>query len=89
MRGVGDELALLNLLGGLDRPTSGRVICDGRDLGGMSEAELTRFRAATVGFVFQTFNLVPTLTAADNVEIALISLRAGHAERRRVSFEQL
>jgi putative ABC transport system ATP-binding protein len=74
---------LLNLLGGLDRPTSGRVICDGRDLGGMREAELTRFRATTVGFVFQTFNLVPTLTAADNVETALIPLRAGHAERRR------
>jgi putative ABC transport system ATP-binding protein len=49
----------------------------------MREAELTRFRATTVGFVFQTFNLVPTLTAADNVETALIPLRAGHAERRR------
>jgi putative ABC transport system ATP-binding protein len=74
---------LLNLLGGLDRPTSGRVMCDGHDLGGMREAELTRFRATTVGFVFQTFNLVSTLTAADNVETALIPLRAGHAQRRR------
>ena len=75
---------LLNLLGGLDRPTSGRVVCDGRDLARMSEAELTRFRAATVGFVFQTFNLMPTLSAADNVEAALVPMRTGHAGRRRL-----
>ena len=76
---------LLNLLGGLDRPTSGRVVCDGRDLSRMSEAGLTRFRAATIGFIFQTFNLMPTLSAADNVEAALIPERIGHAERRRLT----
>jgi putative ABC transport system ATP-binding protein len=74
---------LLNLLGGLDRPTSGQLLLDGRDLGRMRDAELTRLRATTIGFVFQTFSLVPTLSAAENVEAALIPRRAGHAARRR------
>jgi putative ABC transport system ATP-binding protein len=75
---------LLNLLGGLDRPTTGRLTLDGRDLGRLSDAELTRVRATAIGFVFQTFNLVPTLSAAENVEAALIPLRvSGAAQRRR------
>ena len=74
---------LLNLLGGLDRPTSGQLKLDGRDVGRMGDAELTLLRAAAIGFIFQTFNLVPTLSAAENVEAALIPLRIGHAERRR------
>jgi putative ABC transport system ATP-binding protein len=74
---------LLNLLGGLDRPTSGQLLLDGRDLGRMRDAELTRLRASAIGFVFQTFNLVPTLSAAENVEAALIPLRMGMAARRR------
>ena len=74
---------LLNLLGGLDRPSSGQVRLDGRDLGRMREAQLTRLRASAIGFIFQTFNLVPTLSAAENVEAALIPLRFGSAERRR------
>jgi putative ABC transport system ATP-binding protein len=74
---------LLNLLGGLDRPSSGQVRLDGRDLGRMREGQLTRLRASAVGFIFQTFNLVPTLSAAENVEAALIPLRFGSAERRR------
>jgi putative ABC transport system ATP-binding protein len=73
---------LLNLLGGLDRPTSGQVRLDGRDLGRLSDAELTQVRAAAIGFIFQTFNLVPTLSAAENVEAALIPLRVGGAARR-------
>ena len=74
---------LLNLLGGLDRPSSGQVRLDGRDLGRMREAQLTRLRASAIGFIFQTFNLVPTLSAAENVEAALVPLRFGSAERRR------
>ena len=74
---------LLNLLGGLDRPSSGQLRLDGRDLGRMREAQLTRLRASAVGFIFQTFNLVPTLSAAENVEAALIPLRVGAAERHR------
>ena len=74
---------LLNLLGGLDRPTSGQVRLDGSDLGRLSDGELTRVRATAIGFIFQTFNLVPTLSAAENVEAALIPLRVPGAGRRR------
>jgi putative ABC transport system ATP-binding protein len=73
---------LLNLLGGLDRPTEGTIELDGTDLGALRETQLTRLRAASIGFVFQTFNLVPTLSAAENVEAALIPLNAGHSGRR-------
>ncbi|HEY7264943.1 MAG TPA: ABC transporter ATP-binding protein [Trebonia sp.] len=74
---------LLNLLGGLDRATSGQVKLDGRDLARMRDGELTRVRATAVGFIFQTFNLVPTLSAAENVAAALVPLRVRAAERRR------
>jgi putative ABC transport system ATP-binding protein len=72
---------LLNLLGGLDRATEGTVELDGTDLGALREARLTRLRAESIGFVFQTFNLVPTLSAAENVEAALIPLGMRHARR--------
>jgi ABC-type lipoprotein export system ATPase subunit len=58
---------LLNLLGGLDRPTGGSLLVEGRDLSRMSESDLTRWRAAHVGFVFQFFQLLPTLTVLENV----------------------
>jgi putative ABC transport system ATP-binding protein len=74
---------LLHLLGGLDRPTSGTLELGGRDLGQIRDVELGRLRAGTVGFIFQTFNLVPTLSAADNVEAALIPLGIAATERAR------
>jgi putative ABC transport system ATP-binding protein len=77
------KTTLLQLLGGLDHPTSGRIELDGRDLTRLHENQMTRLRATAIGFVFQTFNLVQTLSAADNVEAALIPLRIGWAERRR------
>jgi putative ABC transport system ATP-binding protein len=80
---------LLNLLGGLDRPTAGQVRLDGQDLARLRDVQLTKTRATAIGFVFQTFNLVPTLSAAENVETALIPLRAGGAERRRRVAEAL
>ena len=73
---------LLQMLGGLDRPTSGTVEFDGQDLGSMRESEVTRVRATSIGFIFQTFNLIPTLSAQENVEVALAPLGAGSAERR-------
>jgi putative ABC transport system ATP-binding protein len=63
------KTTLLNLVGALDRPTSGRVVVAGHDLTKLSEAALTRYRRTTVGFVFQFFNLVPTLTAEENVRL--------------------
>jgi putative ABC transport system ATP-binding protein len=77
------KTTLLQMLGGLDRPTAGVVEFDGQDLAGMPEAQLTRVRAASIGFIFQTFNLVPTLSAAENVEAALVPLRTGAVARRR------
>jgi len=74
---------LLNLLGGLDRPTSGSVQFDGKDLARLGQGNLTRLRARSIGFIFQTFNLVPTLSAAENVETALIPLGISGKERRR------
>jgi putative ABC transport system ATP-binding protein len=74
---------LLQILGGLDRPTSGTVEFEGTDLATLSEARVTRVRARSIGFVFQTFNLIPTLSAAENVEVALVPLSLGAAERRR------
>jgi putative ABC transport system ATP-binding protein len=74
---------LLNLLGGLDRPTSGTIELDGKNLGQLREAQVTRLRAESIGFIFQTFNLVPTLSAAENVEAALIPLGVPAAQRRR------
>ncbi len=73
---------LLQLLGVLDRPTSGTLFFDGHDLTNLSERERTRLRSQDVGFVFQTFNLIPTLTAAENVEAAMVPL-VHDASRRR------
>jgi putative ABC transport system ATP-binding protein len=60
---------LLHLLGGLDRPTAGRILAGGRDLAALSDEELTSFRRYEVGFVFQFFNLLPTLSAWENVAV--------------------
>jgi len=73
---------LLQLLGGMDRPTTGSVNLDGQDLAALSERELTQIRATRIGFVFQTFNLIPTLSAVENVEAALVPLRTPAARRR-------
>jgi putative ABC transport system ATP-binding protein len=61
---------LLNLIGGMDRPSSGEIRFDGRDLGRCSDRELTEFRRAEVGFVFQFYNLIPMLTALENVQVS-------------------
>ena len=74
---------LLQILGGLDRPSGGIVDFDGRDLAQLREAEVTRVRATSIGFVFQTFNLVPTLSAQENVEAALVPLHVSAAARRQ------
>jgi putative ABC transport system ATP-binding protein len=76
------KTTLLNLLGGLARPTQGSIELDGADLGALPEARVTRLRARSIGFIFQTFNLIPTLSAAENVEAALIPLGVGRADRR-------
>jgi putative ABC transport system ATP-binding protein len=73
---------LLQILGGLDRPSAGTVDLDGVNLSRMRESGLTKVRARSIGFIFQTFNLIPTLNAAENVEVALVPLRVSGASRR-------
>ena len=72
---------LLNLLGGLDRPTKGSLQVAGRELGQLSDFELARFRSQAVGMIFQTFNLIPSRTALENVELPMIF--AGRPKRQR------
>jgi len=74
---------LLNVLAGLDRPNSGEVTVAGKRLNEMSEDELAEFRAHTVGFVFQFFNLIPVLNAVENVELPLLLTHLSKAERRQ------
>ncbi len=64
---------LLNIIGALDRPTKGKVVIAGRDLSSLDDEELAVFRRKVIGFVFQTFNLIPRLTAAENVEVPMIA----------------
>ncbi|MET7617035.1 ABC transporter ATP-binding protein [Streptomyces sp. NPDC005408] len=85
----GGKSTLLQMLGGLDRPTTGSVMLDGTDLATLPEARLTRVRAEKIGFVFQSFNLIPTLTALENVETALVPLGLKAAERRERAAEAL
>ena len=85
----GGKSTLLQMLGGLDRPTSGAISFDGTDLARISESRLTRVRSENIGFIFQSFNLIPTLTAQENVETALVPLRVRPAQRRARAAEAL
>jgi len=74
---------LLHLIAGLDRPSSGTARVADKDLGTMSDGDLAKFRAATVGFIFQAYNLMPVLTAQENVELPLLLTSLGSAERKK------
>lgn len=80
---------LLNLFGGLDRPTSGEILFDGRSLKPFSSIEMARYRLRSVGMIFQNFNLIPTMTARENVELALAFAGLSRAERRQRALELL
>jgi len=80
---------LLNLIGGLDRPTSGRVVVDGVDLTGLGSNGLAEFRLRKVGFIFQQYNLVPTLTALENVELPMVFSKVPKSKRRQRAVEML
>jgi len=77
------KTTLLNLIGGLDTPTSGSIAVDGRRIDRLSSAELSKWRASNVGFVFQSYNLLPVLSAQKNVELPLLLTHLSAAERRR------
>ena len=73
---------LLNLIAGIDRPDSGELLVAGQDITRLAESELAAWRAANVGFIFQFYNLMPVLTAFENVELPLMLTRLSRAERR-------
>jgi putative ABC transport system ATP-binding protein len=74
---------LLNLIAGIDQPTSGRLVVNGQDITRMSRTKLAYWRAANVGYIFQTHSLIPVLTAWENVEMPLLLLPLSRAERRK------
>ena len=76
------KTTLLNVIAGIDRPTSGSVVIDGIDVAALSESELARWRSRNVGFVFQLYNLIPVLTAAENVELPLLLTKLSKKERQ-------
>jgi len=76
------KTTLLNLIGALDRPTSGKILIDGRDMTRMSEGELTELRRHKIGFIFQFYNLIPVLTAFENVELPMLIAGARKRERQ-------
>ena len=83
------KTTLLNLLGGIDRPTAGRIEVNGSNLVDLSDADLVRYRLQKVGFIFQFFNLVPTLTAEENVELPMRLAGKGPSARSKRTKELL
>jgi putative ABC transport system ATP-binding protein len=81
--------SLLNLIAGLDRPTAGAVIVNGRNLAEMSGEELSRYRRLSVGMVFQAFNLIPTMTLLENVELPMRFAEVERDRRQEVAREAL
>jgi putative ABC transport system ATP-binding protein len=80
---------LLNMIGGLDNPTSGQVLINNQDISRMSDSELTELRAQEIGFVFQFYNLVPVLTALENVELPMMVAGVSDQESRQRATELL
>ncbi len=76
------KTTLLNLIAGIDQPTSGAVVVGGRNIAVLSEGELAKWRSHSVGFIFQFYNLIPVLSAVENVELPLLLTNLGKKERR-------
>ncbi|MEO0776025.1 MAG: ABC transporter ATP-binding protein [Bacteroidota bacterium] len=83
------KTTLLNIIGGLDRPTEGQIAVGGKDISQLSDNQLINFRKNNIGFVFQAYNLIPVLTARENVEFVLLLQNRSKAERERRTLELL
>lgn len=81
--------SLLNLIAGLDSPTSGQVVSGGKDLARLSRAELAKYRRHTVGMIFQSFNLIPSMTVLENVELPLRFAEVARSNRNQLSVNAL
>lgn len=77
------KTTLLNLIAGIDRPSGGRIVFNGADISQMSESTLAKWRSSNIGFVFQFYNLIPVLTAYENVELPLLLTRLSKQERKK------
>ena len=76
------KTTLLNLIAGIDRPTSGKVVVSGTDVTTLSEGALAKWRSRNIGFIFQFYNLIPVLTAVENVELPLLLTKLSKKQRR-------
>ncbi|MEL6639272.1 MAG: ABC transporter ATP-binding protein [Bacteroidota bacterium] len=83
------KTTLLNIIGGLDRPTEGQIAVGGKDISQLSDNQLINFRKNNIGFVFQAYNLIPVLTARENVEFVMLLQNRSKAERERRTLELL
>ncbi len=83
------KTTLLNMIGGLDKPSSGKILVDGKDLAKFKSSEIIDFRMRNIGFVFQSYNLIPVLTAKENVEFIMSLQKMPKAERERRTMELL
>jgi putative ABC transport system ATP-binding protein len=83
------KTTLLNLIGAIDKPTSGAVFIDERDITALGEGELTKLRRHKIGFIFQFYNLIPALTALENVELPLLTAGVSRKDASRRAFELL
>ncbi len=77
------KTTLLNIIAGIDSPTKGKILVGGQDLSALSDTELSRWRTRSVGYIFQLYNLVPVLTAWENVELPLLLLSLSRGERQQ------
>lgn len=83
------KTTLLNVIGALDRPTEGKVLVDGVDISGLNDKELADFRNRKIGFIFQFFNLIPRMTALENVELPMAIAGVSRGQRRRKALRLL
>jgi len=83
------KTTLLNLLGAIDKPASGRIFVDGRDITTLSEGELTKLRRHKIGFIFQFYNLIPSLTAIENVELPMLTAGVSRKDASKRAFQLL
>jgi putative ABC transport system ATP-binding protein len=83
------KTTLLNLIGGMDTVTSGKLVINGQDISGLQSKELTDYRRTQIGFIFQFFNLIPTLTALENVEFALELVESDTREKSMRALESV
>src|SRR6266498_2942453 len=77
------KTTLLNLIAGIDQPTRGRILVGGIDISTISQTQLARWRSQSIGFIFQLYNLIPVLTAFENVELPLLLTKLKKSERRK------